>query len=44
MQSEEKVIFTYPEGFNAAAQALDFVPEEARVGTLLGVISFVQQI
>lgn len=33
---QEKVEFTYPEGFKKAAEALDFLPEEEREGALAG--------
>lgn len=36
---EEKVDFTYPEGFRKAAAALDFLPEEQREPTLRRFIS-----
>jgi hypothetical protein len=31
---DEKVPFTYPEGFNAVADSLQFLPEEARIPIL----------
>jgi hypothetical protein len=32
------VPFTYPEGFNAVANSLQFLPEELRVKTLAGFV------
>jgi hypothetical protein len=35
---DQPVPFTYPDGFNAVANSLHFLPEEARVQTLTGLV------
>jgi hypothetical protein len=34
LDKDQPVPFTYPEGFNAVANSLQFLPEEARIPTL----------
>jgi hypothetical protein len=35
---DDEVPFTYPEGFNAVADTLQFLPEENRVPALMGLV------
>jgi hypothetical protein len=36
LDKDQPVPFTYPEGFNAVANSLQFLPEELRATTLAG--------
>jgi hypothetical protein len=38
LDKDQPVPFTYPEGFNAVANSLQFLPEEARAQTLTGLV------
>jgi hypothetical protein len=38
LDKNQLVPFTYPEGFNAVANSLQFLPEEARVQALVGLM------
>jgi hypothetical protein len=38
LEKDQPVSFTYPDGFNAAANSLQFLPEESRVQALAGFI------
>jgi hypothetical protein len=36
LDKDQEVPFTYPDGFNAVANSLQFLPEESRAQTLIG--------
>ncbi|MDR2053114.1 MAG: hypothetical protein LBP80_06850 [Treponema sp.] len=38
---DQEIPFTYPEGFKAVANSLQFLPEEARVQTLTALVLIV---
>jgi hypothetical protein len=38
LDKDQPIPFTYPEGFNAVANSLQFLPEEARAQTLTGLV------
>jgi hypothetical protein len=38
LDKDQPIPFTYPEGFNAVADSLQFLPEEERVQTLTGLV------
>jgi hypothetical protein len=38
LDKDQPISFTYPEGFNAVANSLQFLPEEARVQILSGLV------
>jgi hypothetical protein len=38
LDKDQPIPFTYPEGFNAVANSLQFLPEEIRAQTLTGLV------
>jgi hypothetical protein len=38
LSKNDEVLFTYPEGFNAVANTLQFLPEKERVPALIGLV------
>jgi hypothetical protein len=44
LDKDQEAPFTYPEGFNAVANSLQFLPEESRAQTLAGLVKAILMI
>ena len=42
MDMDKKIVYTFPEGFQEAAQVLDFLPEEQREQFLMFLVGMAQ--